>query len=81
VREGRPAIEVENTGPVVAPEEAAQLAEPFRRLNGGREEASPSGLGLGLSIVAAIADAHDARFAAISRQEGGLRIEVSFPPA
>jgi signal transduction histidine kinase len=81
VRDGQAAIEIENTGPVVAPEEAAQLAEPFRRLNGGREEANPSGLGLGLSIVAAIADAHGARLTALPRSEGGLRVEVSFPHA
>ena len=80
MRHGRPAIVIENTGPVVAPDEAGQLAEPFRRLNGGRQEANPSGLGLGLSIVAAIADAHDARLATVPRDGGGLRVEVSFPP-
>ena len=79
VRDGLPTIVVENTGPVVAPDEAGQLVEPFRRLNGGRDEANPAGLGLGLSIVAAIADAHDARLAAVPRDGGGLRVEVSFP--
>jgi signal transduction histidine kinase len=79
VREGRPAIEIEKSGPVVAPEEMAQLTEPFRRLNGHASGSGVPGLGLGLSIVAAIAEAHDASFAAFPRNEGGLRVEVSFP--
>jgi len=35
--------------------------------------------GLGLSIVAAIAAAHDAKIAAHARPDGGLHIQVSFP--
>ena len=37
------------------------------------------GLGLGLSIVAAIASAHDAALAVRARPEGGLDVEVRFP--
>ncbi len=83
VLHGRPSIAVENSGPVIAADEAGQLAEPFRRLNGERSagEHGPPGLGLGLSIVDAIAVAHEARFTATPRPEGGLRVEVSFPPA
>jgi signal transduction histidine kinase len=80
VRDGRPAIEIENSGPVIAADEVAVLTEPFRRLNGSRPPSGAPGLGLGLSIVAAIAEAHDARFGAVPRPDGGLRVEVSFPP-
>ncbi len=38
-----------------------------------------NGHGLGLSIVAAIADAHGAEIAAQAQPEGGLRIRVRFP--
>ena len=38
----------------------------------------PGGSGLGLSIVAAIADAHDAVISARPGPDGGLSIEVSF---
>jgi signal transduction histidine kinase len=81
MRDGRPVIEVENSGPVVAADQAAQLTEPFRRLNGHESGSGVRGLGLGLSIVAAIAEAHDASFAAVPRADGGLRVHVSFPPA
>jgi signal transduction histidine kinase len=81
VRDGRPWLKVENSGPRVDAEQVAQLVEPFRRLNGERtvNGGSPSGLGLGLSIVDAIAAAHDAQLATVPRPEGGLRVEVSFP--
>ena len=37
------------------------------------------GLGLGLSIVQAIAHAHDATLAVRAQFGGGLEVEVSFP--
>jgi signal transduction histidine kinase len=80
VRDGRAVIEIENSGPVVAADQVAQLTEPFRSLNGHESASGPRGLGLGLSIVAAIAEAHDASFAAHPRADGGLRIDVRFPP-
>ena len=41
--------------------------------------ASPHGLGLGLSIVAEIAQAHGANLDVEARPEGGLTVAVSFP--
>lgn len=83
VRDGLPTIEVANTGPVVEAERVGELLEPFRRLNGDRsasaEPVGRRGLGLGLSIVEAIATAHGARLCATSRPEGGLLVEVGFP--
>jgi signal transduction histidine kinase len=83
VRDGQPTLEVSNSGPVIAPDQVAQLTEPFRRLNGERDENAGGhrGLGLGLSIVDAIAGAHGARLTARPRERGGLTVEVRFPAA
>jgi signal transduction histidine kinase len=75
---GRAKLTVANTGPVVPPEELARLLQPFQRLSADRTS-HRDGLGLGLSIVAAIARAHDAALAVRARPEGGLEIDVSFP--
>jgi signal transduction histidine kinase len=78
IREGRPVLTVTNTGPVIAPEEATTLLEPFRRLNGGRAR-HDGGVGLGLSIVGAIATAHGADLNLNPRAGGGLNVVVGFP--
>ncbi|WP_035697192.1 ATP-binding protein, partial [Glycomyces tenuis] len=54
------------------------LAQPFRRLGGDRT-GSENGVGLGLSIVAAIAEAHGGRLAMSARPEGGLRVSIALP--
>jgi signal transduction histidine kinase len=79
-REARALITVENTGPAVEPADLDRLFLPFQRLNGERT-GTPNGSGLGLSIVYAIATAHDASITLRSRTGGGLRIEISFPAA
>jgi K+-sensing histidine kinase KdpD len=63
----------------VPPDKAGQLFEPFQRHINDRV-AHPDGHGLGLSIVRAIADAHEARLEALPRQRGGLTITTYFPP-
>jgi signal transduction histidine kinase len=77
-RDGHAVLTVENTGPNIPPGELERLFEPFQRLDTTRTSGA-NGLGLGLSIVQAIADAHDATIAAEARTEGGLRIQVAFP--
>jgi signal transduction histidine kinase len=76
--DGRAFISVANTGPLIPPIEIARLSRPFERLAATRAS-NGNGHGLGLSIVAAIAEAHNATMAAHARPEGGLRIQVSFP--
>ena len=49
---------VESGGPFLDPATVARLAEPFKRLGADRT-GSENGHGLGLSIVAAVAAAHD----------------------
>jgi hypothetical protein len=69
---------VENSGPVLDPGEVGQLGHPFRR--GGTERTcSDHGVGLGLSIVAAIAAAHHGSVELEARPQGGLRVAVKLP--
>jgi signal transduction histidine kinase len=77
-KSGRALLTVENTGEPIPPGELDRLFQPFQRLDGGRASGS-DGLGLGLSIVQAIAVAHHAAIAAKPREGGGLRIEITFP--
>ncbi|MEV4642039.1 HAMP domain-containing sensor histidine kinase [Actinoplanes sp. NPDC049548] len=74
----RGVVRVANSGTVVPPDAVEELFQPFRRLGTGRT-AGLEGYGLGLSIVRAIADAHDARLDAHARPDGGLSITVAFP--
>lgn len=71
-------VTIENTGTPIRPAEITLLFEPFRQL-GSPTTASKGGLGLGLVVVRAVADAHDALISATARSAGGLRIEVAFP--
>ena len=68
-------LRVANTGPVVPPYEIGTIFEPFRRLRGDRV-ASDRGVGLGLSIVRAIAHAHGGTVHAEPRDGGGLIVTV-----
>jgi signal transduction histidine kinase len=74
VREGRMQLRVSNGGPLIDPEDAAQLTEPFRRL-----DRSVDGLGLGLSIVRSVVEAHGGSTTVSARLEGGLTVLVELP--
>ncbi|GAT65537.1 two-component system sensor histidine kinase [Planomonospora sphaerica] len=71
-------LTVANTGPTVPPYEMEAIFQPFRRLNGDRL-GSEHGSGLGLSIVRAIAVAHDGTVTARPRDRGGLAVAVRLP--
>jgi signal transduction histidine kinase len=71
---------VESGGPRLEPSEVRELAQPFRRLGVERTN-SHNGVGLGLSIVHAIAEAHGGRLELRARAEGGLRVEIRLPRA
>jgi signal transduction histidine kinase len=76
---GQVTLAVSNTGPDIPPGQVNRLLQPFQRLDGDRGHAH-EGLGLGLSIVAAIAAAHHAGLSVRPRPAGGLSAEVRFPP-
>lgn len=76
--EGSPAVQVENSGPVVPAYEIEGLFEPFRRSSGNRV-ASGKSAGLGLSIVRSVVRAHGGTVSVWPRAGGGLVVTVSFP--
>jgi signal transduction histidine kinase len=76
---GNAVLTVVNTGPPVPDAEIGRLLQPFERLADDRAGDS-EGLGLGLSIAQAIASAHEAVLTVRARRDGGLAIEVRFPP-
>ncbi|MFI9780412.1 sensor histidine kinase [Streptomyces sp. NPDC051956] len=71
-------LTVSNTGPHVPPDRVGELFEPFRRLHRDRT-GSAEGAGLGLSIAAAIINAHGAALHTTANQDGGLTITVEMP--
>ena len=76
---GRAVLSVENTGPQVPQAQVQRLFQPFQRMARDRTGRG-DGVGLGLSIVQAVASSHGAEVDVTSRNEGGLAITISFPP-
>ncbi len=79
-RSGKPTLMVANSGPAIPAEEVDRLLQPFQRLAADRV-GRPEGLGLGLSIVTAIAVTHDAALAVSPGKRGGLEVQIRFPLA
>jgi signal transduction histidine kinase len=80
--DGRACLTVTNTGEEIRPEAAERLLLPFQRgaAQARVRPASDDGLGLGLSIVAAIATAHGADLTVTPRLTGGgLTVRLIFP--
>ena len=75
---GHAIFTIANTGPVIPTGELTRLFQPFQRRS-SHERSSADGVGLGLAIVQAIANAHDAMVNAEARNGGGLRIDIDFP--
>lgn len=65
---------VANTGRPISRGELQRLFRPFQRL----DATAADGVGLGLAIVRAVADAHEARITARPRVGGGLAIDIAF---
>jgi signal transduction histidine kinase len=71
-------LRVTNTGPPVPCDQIDRLLQPFQRLNDQRST-NRDGLGLGLSIVAAITAAHGATLSLHPQPTGGMTVDVAFP--
>ncbi len=69
---------VENGGRELDPDQVAQLGQPFKRL-GPERTGSADGVGLGLSIVAAIVTAHRGMLDLQAAPGGGLRVWIELP--
>jgi signal transduction histidine kinase len=80
VEAGRAVLRVVNPGELVDPAEAAQLTEPFRRLETSRSRTT-GGYGLGLAVVRAVARSHGGDVHVRACGEGGLDITVALPAA
>ncbi len=76
---GRSWLVVANSGAVLAPEEVAQLFEPFRR--SGAARTARRGAGLGLSIARAVARVHGGDVHLAPREGGGLVVRLELPAA
>jgi signal transduction histidine kinase len=71
---------VETGGRVLDKRQVSDLARPFQRI-GAERTGSDNGVGLGLSIVAAVAAAHHGTLELQARKGGGLRVAVTLPAA
>jgi signal transduction histidine kinase len=80
VDQGQAVLSVTNTGPFIPPGEVDRLFQPFQRLDPRRVRFN-HGHGLGLSIVQAIATAHQASISAKPMPDGGLSVSVIFAKA
>ena len=77
-RGGEVVLVVSSTGARIDAYDAAELTLPFRR--GARDRVgSDRGVGLGLSVVQAIADHHRGRLALTPLEPGGLAVELVLP--
>ena len=74
-----PRLEVEDSGPGIAPADRERVFAPFYRVSSA-QEANAGGTGLGLTIVRDIANSHCARIELYDASEGcGLKVVVRFP--
>lgn len=69
-------LTVTNSGSRIAAEDLPHLFEPFYRADTSRTRASEGGAGLGLTMVAAIAQLHDGTARVSAEAAGGARFEV-----
>jgi two-component system OmpR family sensor kinase len=76
--DGSAVIEVADEGPGLPPGEAESLFRRFYRADASRSRDS-GGVGLGLSIVAAIAQAHDGSVSASAGPAGGAVFRITLP--
>jgi signal transduction histidine kinase len=74
---GEAVLEVNDTGPGIAPADRERVFDRFYR----RAAAQEGGTGLGLAIVKAIAERHGAKVDLGEAAGGGLRVRVIFPRA
>jgi signal transduction histidine kinase len=78
--DGTARLSIENGGALLTQQQATELAQPFRRFGADRT-GSDKGSGLGLSIVAAIAEAHGGHVDLRARAAGGLLVTIELPVA
>jgi two-component system OmpR family sensor kinase len=75
---GTAEIAVADSGPGLEDEESAQVFERFYRADDSRARSS-GGVGLGLSIVTAVAEAHGGAVSADGAPGGGATFRIKLP--
>ena len=75
--DGMSYITVTNTGPAVPESSVESLFEPFTRLDG--RVGNGQGVGLGLSIVTSVVNAHHGQLDAEALADGGMTISARLP--
>jgi signal transduction histidine kinase len=76
MRDGRICITVSDTGPGIAAEDRDKI---WQRLYRGDHSRSQRGLGLGLSVVKALVEAHGGRVTEANQPAGGAVFTVELP--
>jgi two-component system, OmpR family, sensor kinase len=76
--DGKAVIDVQDSGPGLSAKDADRVFERFYRADKSRARTS-GGVGLGLSIVAAVAEAHGGTVAAIARDGAGATFRIRLP--
>lgn len=79
IRDGRLLIAVLDRGPGIPAEQRSRVFERFYRVGDAGRGRSTGGVGLGLSIAAAIVEGHGGHIAASDREGGGTRMTVTLP--
>lgn len=69
-------LTVANSGSTIQPDDLPHLFEPFYRADAARTRTTDSGTGLGLAMVAAIAQLHNGTARVTADPNGGARFEV-----
>jgi signal transduction histidine kinase len=75
---GAARIRIRDSGPGIAPDQLAQVFEPFYRIESSRSRES-GGTGLGLTIARNIAEQHGASLALANHPDGGLEVTLVVP--
>lgn len=78
VRGGEAVVEVLDAGPGLAPDQLERVFEAFYRAEGSRNRRT-GGIGLGLTIVKSVAEAHGGRVMLTNHRDGGLSACVAIP--
>lgn len=79
LEDGQCILSVEDEGPGIAEDEVALVFRAFRRAKSARSDTR--GSGLGLAVVAAIAQAHGGKAGCIATAKGGTIFTLSWPHA
>jgi len=76
-KDGKPILEVADTGPGILQNQQSRIFERFYRIPG----TTSTGSGLGLSIVKNVAESHGANVELVHARDKGAVFRVTFPPA